>query len=200
MDRRSFVTIAACALVVPPRVAFAKPRLQQTIDIRPALMSRAMDAFKRHSDKISNKDVIAIADFSRASSDTRFHLINVADGIISSMLVSHGKGSDPNHTGWLKNFSNMPGSNASSKGSYITGDFYLGKHGRSRRLVGLDPENNLAEDRAIVIHAASYVSQEMAANHGKIGRSQGCFAFSENDIAEVLHRMGPGRLLFADKF
>lgn len=200
MDRRSFVAIAACALVAPTRAAFAKPRLQQTSDIRPSLMARAMDAFTRHSDKISNKDVIAIADFSRASSDTRFHLINVADGRISSMLVAHGKGSDPSHTGWLKSFSNMPGSNASSKGSYVTGDFYLGKHGRSRRLVGLDPENNLAEDRAIVIHAASYVSQEMAADHGKIGRSQGCFAFSEDDIAEVLHRMGPGRLLFADKF
>jgi hypothetical protein len=199
MYRRSFVAIAACALVVPPRMAFAKPRIQHTGVIRPSLLARAMDAFTRHAAQITHKDVIAIADFGLASSEIRFHLLNVTDGRVSSMLVSHGKGSDPGHTGWLKSFSNMPSSNASSQGSYVTGDFYLGKHGRSRRLAGLDPENNLAEERAIVIHAASYVSAEMAAIQGKVGRSQGCFAVSENSIAEVLNRLGPGRLLFADK-
>ena len=32
-----------------------------------------------------------------------------------------------------------------------------------------------------------------------IGRSQGCFAFSKDDIGQVLWRLGPGSLLYADK-
>ena len=115
------------------------------------------------------------------------------------MLVALGRGSDPANTGWLERFSNRPGSNASSNGSFLTGDAYSGKHGHSRKLIGLDPENNEAESRAIVIHSASYVSREMAREQGRIGRSQGCFAVSQDDLAQVMARLGPGRLLFADK-
>ena len=50
-----------------------------------------------------------------------------------------------------------------------------------------------------VIHAASYVSEDMAATQGRIGRSQGCFAFSNSDINGVLERLGEGRLLYAVK-
>ena len=55
------------------------------------------------------------------------------------------------------------------------------------------------KSRAIVIHPAWYVSQAMIAEQGKIGRSQGCFAFSENDIGQILQRLAPGTLLYADK-
>jgi hypothetical protein len=50
-----------------------------------------------------------------------------------------------------------------------------------------------------VIHSAWYVSDSIAAEQGKIGRSQGCFAFSDNDIVQVLERLGPGSMLYADK-
>ena len=43
---------------------------------------------------------------------------------------------------------------------------------------GLDWTNNNAEARAIVIHNAWYAEPEMIAQHGKLGRSEGCFAFS----------------------
>ena len=76
---------------------------------------------------------------------------------------------------------------------------YFGQHGQSLRLAGLDPENDQAEARAIVIHPAWYVSDAMIAEHGKLGRSQGCFAVSESDIAQVLERLGSGSFLFADK-
>jgi hypothetical protein len=36
-------------------------------------------------------------------------------------------------------------------------------------------------------------------DYGKLGRSEGCFAFSAASHAEVLARLGPGRLLYADK-
>ena len=76
---------------------------------------------------------------------------------------------------------------------------YYGKHGRSRRLIGLEDANSAALERGIVIHAASYVSEDMAATQGRIGRSQGCFAFSNSDINGVLERLGEGRLLYAVK-
>ena len=81
----------------------------------------------------------------------------------------------------------------------LTNGTYIGKHGTSRRLKGLDPSNNMAEPRAIVIHGAWYAEPEMVTSHGKLGRSQGCFAFSESDLPVILERLGPGRLLYADK-
>ena len=80
-----------------------------------------------------------------------------------------------------------------------TGETYWGKHGLSRRLHGLDPENSLAAERGIVVHAASYVDAAMALGQGRIGRSQGCFAVSTSDIGLLLSQLGSGRLLFAWK-
>jgi hypothetical protein len=167
--------------------------------IRPDLLLKASHAFGKHGALISQRDIIAIADFSAASRDPRFHLFNVHNGQTTTLLVAHGKGSDPTHTGWVQSFSNMPGSEASSPGSYLVGETYIGQHGQSRRLTGLDPENDKAVARAIVIHPAWYVSEAVAQEQGKLGRSQGCFAVSQGDIEQVLTRLGTGSLLFADK-
>jgi len=115
------------------------------------------------------------------------------------MLVAHGRGSDPAHSGWLRQFSNADGSNASCAGAFVTGDHYVGKHGRSMRLHGLDPTNDQALARAIVVHAAPYVSEAMARDHGKVGRSQGCFTLTHADLAPVLDRLGDGRFLYSDR-
>ena len=169
------------------------------IAARPGLLPRSLAALQTHDSSIAHRDVLGIVDFGYPSSTPRFHLVDLLNGRTSTMLVAHGRGSDPGNTGWLQNFSNRPGSNASCNGSFIVGRTYVGKHGRSRRLHGLDPMNSLAESRAIVIHAASYVSDQMARRHGRVGRSQGCFAVSMQDIDEVLSRLGSGRLLFAAK-
>jgi hypothetical protein len=163
------------------------------------LLQRAREALVHHGAHIANRDVMAVVDFSAASHQPRLHLVDLASGHATTMLVAHGRGSDPGNTGWLERFSNRPGSNASSGGSFLTGQAYSGKHGHSRKLIGLDPENSAAEARAIVIHAANYVSAEMARDQGRIGRSQGCFAVSQADLAQVMVRLGPGRLLFAGK-
>ncbi len=165
----------------------------------PLLLSRAKAALNAHKGKVRNRDLIAIADFSKPSRDPRFHLVNLQSGQSSTFLVAHGKGSDPDHSGWVQNFSNIHGSEATSSGSYLVGETYFGQYGESRRLIGLDAENDQAEARAIVIHPAWYVSQSLIAEQGKIGRSQGCFAFSQGDIGEILQRVAPGSLLYADK-
>ncbi len=165
----------------------------------PALLRRALAALEKHQANIPNKDLIAVADFSQASRQARFHLVNVGDAKVSSFLVAHGKGSDPKHTGWLKNFSNAVGSEATSSGAYRTGDYYTGQHGRSMRLHGLDASNNNAYDRAVVVHGAWYVSKDMIRDHGVLGRSQGCFAFEQDELNTVMERLGQGRMIYADR-
>lgn len=163
----------------------------------PQLLQRALAALDTHAKAIRHRDRIAIADFSAASSEPRLHFLDVVSGRVSRLLVAHGTGSDPHHTGYLEKFSNASGSNASSEGAFLTGDYYVGKHGRSQRLAGLDPTNDNAMDRAIVIHGAWYANADMIHAHGKLGRSQGCFAVGENCLAEMFDHLRTGRLLYA---
>jgi hypothetical protein len=156
-------------------------------------------ALDEHAKHFSHRDRIAIVDFSAPSSEERLHFLDVASGRVSRLLVAHGSGSDPRHTGYLERFSNVSGSNASSEGAFATRDYYVGKHGRSQRLAGLDPTNNHASERAIVIHGAWYANTQMIEAHGKLGRSQGCFAVGENYLKDVFDHLGTGRLLYAGR-
>lgn len=167
--------------------------------LRSEVRARALAAMSRHINRIKFRDVIGIADFDAASNTPRFHLLDVGSGQVNSLLVAHGRGSDPSHTGWLQRFSNELGSAASCSGAFVTSEEYVGNHGRSRRIDGLDSTNNNARDRAVVIHGAWYVSPQMIRDHGKLGRSEGCFAFSEQDLVQVMARLGPGRLIYSDK-
>ncbi len=167
--------------------------------LNPYLVGGASVALARHESAIWSHDAIGIADFSVPSSVPRFHLIDLLAGTVTSMLVTHGKGSDPDHTGMLQSFSNVPDSFATSEGAYLTGEAYQGIHGSSRRLIGLDPTNSNAEARAIVIHTAPYAEAAMIPQQGKLGRSDGCFVFGEADLAIVLGRLGPGRLIYAGR-
>ena len=142
---------------------------------------------------------MGVADFSLPSCAPRFHLVNLADGSVQSHLVAHGRGSDPSHTGWLERFSNELHSNATSAGAYKTGSLYAGAHGRSMRLEGLDPTNSNALSRAIVVHGAWYVNEQLISRSGMLGRSQGCLAVADSSLPEITARLAPGRLIYADK-
>lgn len=198
LDRRRFLAagVMAGGFLCAPAAGLA-PILRSGSDPR---IEAAKAALERHGAAIAERDIVGIADFGQPSRVARFYLVNLLGGHARGLLVSHGRGSDPAHSGWLQRFSNEPRSNASSAGAYVTGAKYVGKHGRSMRLAGLNPSNSNAEARAIVIHGAPYVSRAMVAQHGKVGRSQGCFAFEEAELASVLEQLGPGRLLLAGKF
>ena len=180
------------------RPAWALAQQRQS-GVAMGLMQRALAALAQHGAHIEHHDTMGIADFTLPSSAPRFHLLDIASGRVSSHLVAHGRGSDPAHTGWLERFSNEPQSHATSAGAYRTEDIYEGAHGRSLRLAGLDPSNGNAEMRAIVVHAAPYVSTEILLDHGVLGRSLGCFALAHSSLEEVLARLGSGRLIYADK-
>ncbi|HKX92436.1 MAG TPA: murein L,D-transpeptidase catalytic domain family protein [Sphingomicrobium sp.] len=165
--------------------------------INPHLFARAKAALDSH--RIAARDSIGIVDFSLPSSEPRFHVVDLRTGQVESYRVAHGSGSDPDHSGFVERFSNDFGSYASSNGTYTTGDYYHGKYGLSMKTRGLDWSNYNAEPRAIVIHNAWYAEPDVLAAHGKLGRSQGCFAFSREDQWPVMRKLAGGRMIYADK-
>ncbi len=185
---------AAAAAMEPPSTYFASPDV-----VRPALFRAAMQALHFHGSRFTYRDRIAIADFNQPSSSARFYFVDLLNGATVSMPVTHGRGSDPEHTGWLQSFSNEPGSFSSSNGAFLASDYYEGKHGLSQRLVGLDPTNSNALDRAIVIHPAWYASHEVLRTNGQLGRSEGCFAVDQGDLQQAFALLGPGRMLYSAK-
>ena len=166
--------------------------------INPQLFQKAKAALDSRP-WIRDRDFIGIVDFAKSSAEERFHVVHLPSGQVDSFRVAHGSGSDPRHSGFLDYFSNRPGSEATSNGAYTTADTYHGKYGLSMKVRGLDWTNNNAEGRAIVIHNAWYAEPEMVDIHGKLGRSQGCFAFSRADQFKVMSRLGGGRMIYADK-
>jgi hypothetical protein len=167
------------------------------VGIDPQLFARAKAALDSH--QVWPRDTIGIADFSKPSSEPRFFVVDLASGNVESHLVCHGRGSDPDHSGFVERFSNDFGSYATSNGAYVTSDYYDGKYGLSLRVRGLDWSNNNAEARAIVIHNAWYAEPDMIPLHGKLGRSEGCFAMSRQSQYEVMSKLAGGRMIYADK-
>ncbi len=193
------VTLPALVYRTPPPAQPHPGLAAAPAGIDPRLFERAKASLDTHRNQIPYRNRIGIVDFSRASGAPRFYVVDLVSGHVDNYLVTHGRGSDPAHSGYLERFSNQPGSNATSNGAYATGDFYHGKYGLSMRLAGLDWSNNNAMARAIVLHNAWYAEPGVVAQHGKLGRSEGCFAFSRKSQYEVMDKLPPGHLIFADR-
>ncbi len=199
VDRRRVlagVAASAAAAVFPPRVAAATyyPNEQHR-----RVLALAKEKVEQHRAALWRTDMVGIADFAMPSSLPRFHFANLEKGEVRSFLVAHGRGSDPEHDGFLKTFSNDVGSLATSRGAYVTYEWYKGKYGTSIRLGGLSPDNTNVLDRAIVLHSAWYANPAMLDKWGKLGRSDGCFAMGEADFNEALWHLSGGRLIYADR-
>ncbi|MEJ8815750.1 murein L,D-transpeptidase catalytic domain-containing protein [Variovorax ureilyticus] len=146
----------------------------------------------------------AVVDFSRHSSEPRFHLVERSSGeIVQSFVVAHGIGSAaPADDGYAEVFSNVEGSEASSLGLYRTGDTYVSEqldHGLSMRLHGLSPSNSNAYKRLIVVHAHWYMEPSNIRERGSAGLSEGCMVFSYKDRDVVVDLLKGGALIFAVK-
>ena len=172
-SRRGFLGTAALAVgsLALPRTVFAEPAASSERDRK--LLAIASREVERAGNVLWRKDIVGIADFGVPSSLPRFHFVNLERSEVRSFLVAHGTGSDPEHDGWLKQFSNEPGSNATSRGAYISWEWYTGRYGTSMRLGGLDADNSNAFERSIVVHAAWYAEPAMIAKWGKLARDIG---------------------------
>jgi hypothetical protein len=144
---------------------------------------------------VSRPEVITIIDFSLPSDKERLWVLDLIRGkVLYHCLVSHGRNSGEL---MAETFSNAPGSNASSPGFYVTGETYVGKHGLSLTLDGMEMGiNNNARERAIVIHGAEYVSADFIRNNGRLGRSHGCPAVPAELSKEIIRTIKGGSCLF----
>lgn len=198
MRRRDLLRggLAAGALAAIPSRVFAQAKAGSARDR--ALFDIAKRELDRAGDAIWRKDIVGIADFGLHSALPRFHFVNLDQERVESYRVAHGAGSDYDHDGYLNRFSNTEGSNATSRGAYVTWEWYTGRYGTSVRLGGLDPTNDAALQRYIVMHSAQYAEPEHVTRWGRLGRSNGCFALGKSDFKAALLQLSGGRLLFAD--
>ncbi len=199
LKRRHFLgagAVLAGVFSATPRKVFAAPKATSERDEK--LRDIAKLELQRMGDAIWHHDMAAIVDFGLHSSEKRIHFIDLEGGSVRSFHVTHGSGSDPDHTGWLQEWSNVPNSLASSRGAYRTRNWYVGRYGQSMRVDGLDPTNNNALDRAIVMHEADYATPQHIEKWGVLGRSDGCFSMGPEQFKYALENLHGGRLLYAE--
>lgn len=155
-------------------------------------LRQALTYFKQNRSAFPNQKYMVIVDFTKHSREKRMFVINLRSGSVNAYATSHGRGSDPGHTGRATRFSNSNRSHMSSLGFYRTAEPYVGKHGPSLRMDGLSPTNSQARRRAIVVHGARYVSN----TRGAWGRSHGCPAVAPETITHLRERIRHGALFY----
>jgi hypothetical protein len=145
--------------------------------------------------KLNNDNILSVVDFSLPSSKKRLFVIDMANmKLLYNTYVAHGRNSGRE---FANEFSNIPESNKSSLGFYITKGTYNGKHGYSLQLEGEEKGiNDNALSRAIVIHSAAYVSENVVKSQGYVGRSLGCPALPEKLAKPIIQTIKDGSCFF----
>jgi len=151
---------------------------------------------KARAQGLDPQQVLTIVDYSKPSTEPRMWVFDVkTKTLLFQNLVAHGMDSGNNIP---TSFSDRPNSHKSSVGLFVTAQPYIGHHGYSLKLDGLEKGfNDMAAAREIVVHAADYVSNKFAAAHGRLGRSWGCFAVSPKVAKPIINTIKDGTLIFA---
>ena len=172
--------------------------LKQAPRISPEAIQMAFTALERlkASGTPVRSDVLTVIDYTKPSTEPRLWVFDLKHArVLFEELVAHGRNSGDNRA---VRFSNEPGSLMSSLGVFLTGDTYIGKHGLSLRLRGMEKGvNDKSMERAIVIHAANYVSERVGTREGRIGRSWGCPAVRPEISRQLIETVRGGALLLA---
>jgi hypothetical protein len=172
--------------------------LRQAPGLRSEVLRLALDAVNSAVERglVRRRDLLTVIDYSLPSSQPRLFVFDLANhALLFRELVAHGRGSGDDRATY---FSNDPGSLATSLGLFVTADTYVGKNGYSLRLRGLEEGiNDMAWDRAIVMHGASYVSQAAVHALGRLGRSWGCPAVRTEIARTLIDTVRGGSAVFA---
>ena len=172
--------------------------VKQAPGLRSNVLRLALDAASRAAQRglVQRRGVITVIDYSLPSSEPRLFVFDIAQQkLLFRELVAHGKMSGGDHATY---FSNSPGSLATSLGLFVTEDTYEGHNGYSLRLKGLEEGvNDMAMDRAIVMHGAAYVSTEAVHALGRLGRSWGCPAVRTAVAQKIIDTVRGGSAIFA---
>lgn len=182
-------TVLALMLSGATAVANAAPAVDLIGD---SLLQEALNAKSDANSEIHNDRYFSVIDYRAPSNVPRYFLVDTDNMTAEAFLVSHGRGSDPDYDGMADRFSNIEGSKMSSLGAFVTGKTYYGQHGLSLKLTGLSPQNDLVEQRLIVIHGADYVHPDRAV----LGRSWGCPALERAVAERVIPLIKGGSFLY----
>jgi hypothetical protein len=146
-------------------------------------------------ENLKKKDIVTIIDYSKPSNEKRFFVIDLKKKQLLYMcLVAHGKNSGDVIA---KSFSNRQNSYKSSLGFFLASETYYGDHGYSLRLDGLEKGiNDNARGRDLVIHGASYVSEEFIRKYGRLGLSWGCPALPPDISKEIIDKISDGSCVY----
>ena len=190
------VTLTPAPVAASPDLATRLASLASVADpqvIRLALEARQCAA--AHGDAPVGQR-LAVIDYSRPSTEQRLWIFDLAEErLLYSEFVAHGRNTGEN---LARRFSNVEGSLQSSIGLFRTAETYDGGNGYSLRMDGLEPGvNDLARQRAIVMHGAWYVDPLKALAQGRLGRSLGCPALRPQVAREVIDALKQGQMLFA---
>lgn len=143
----------------------------------------------------TTKPVLSIVDLSQPSTKKRLYVVDLLrKKVLFNTYVSHGqKSGDLVAT----SFSNVNSSFQTSLGFYKTLDTYMGKHGLSLQLKGLEKGfNDNVYNRNIVLHGADYVCEAFIRKTGRLGRSQGCPAVPYAESKKIIQAVKGGTCLF----
>jgi L,D-transpeptidase catalytic domain len=149
----------------------------------------------QETNQVANSRYLTICDFSQSSRKKRLYIIDIEETkLVTNTYVAHGRNSGGEYA---TRFSNRHESLQSSLGFYVTGKTYIGAHGLSLRLLGVDGNfNDQALSRTIVIHGATYVDENRVNAGGYMGRSWGCPALPQNESATIINTIKEGTCLF----
>lgn len=173
------------------RLSHAAPQLNQKV------LKLALAAYRKANVRGAvKKPVLTVIDYSLPSSKQRMWIFDLhRDRLLLNTYVAHGRNSGmdvPHH------FSNASSSKATSLGTYITRDTYMGSKGLSLNLQGLERGfNDNAYNRRVVIHGAWYVEPDFIKRAGRAGRSWGCPSIAKTLAKPVINMIKNGSVVFA---
>ena len=181
-----------------PSDSAVRSLLKQAPGLKAEVLRLALDASRCAAEKglVKRKDLLTVIDYSLPSTQPRLFVFNLESRrLLFRELVAHGKNSGGNLTTF---FSNSSGSLATSLGLFVTGSTYFGSNGYSLRLQGLEEGfNDMARERAIVMHGAPYVSRAAISALGRLGRSWGCPAVRKEIAKKMIDTLRGGTPIFA---
>ncbi len=201
-NKIALTTTASNATLIVPASGNALSHIYDSLRLNLMGLSQQAFQYAMHgfdylvkAGKITNDKIISIVDFSQPSYKKRLFVIDLHTcKVVFNTYVAHGVNSGKE---FAEQFSNRPESNQSSLGFYETLDTYIGKNGYSLHLQGLEKGfNDNADNRAIVMHGADYVSEEYIQSQGYIGRSWGCPAVPEKLHKPIINKIKNGTCLF----
>ena len=162
---------------IPAKSDYTKYTMEERVDVARAFAKRR---------KMSEETAFFV-DYSIESGTPRFYVVNLRTGEVEKKIhVMHGAGGQS--TAEKPEFSNKLGSKCSSLGRFLVSRDSGLTIKKSRRLVGLDMDNQTAQWRGLMIHAAGWVDKYKGRRYIPLNEhaSSGCVTIAKREIDSIL--------------